>query len=59
MGIDEVGHGPLAGPVVVAAAMVPSFVMGINDSKKLASEKYREEIYEQIINIPMSDGLLL
>ena len=52
MGIDEAGRGPLAGPVVAAAAMVPSFVMGINDSKKLTSEKYREEIYEQIINSP-------
>ncbi len=49
-GIDEAGRGPLAGPVVVAAAIMPqgSFIEGVNDSKKI-SEKKREIIYEQII----------
>ena len=49
-GIDEAGRGPLAGPVVVAAAIMPkeSFIDGVNDSKKI-SEKKRERIYEEII----------
>lgn len=48
-GIDEAGRGPLAGPVVVAAAIMPkdSFIEGVNDSKKV-SEKKREELYEII-----------
>ncbi len=49
-GIDEAGRGPLAGPVVVGAVVMPkdSFIEGVNDSKKIA-EKKRERIYEQII----------
>ncbi len=49
-GVDEVGRGPLAGPVVVAACILPPFlrIKGINDSKKL-SEKKREELYKIII----------
>lgn len=49
-GVDEVGRGPLAGPVVVAACILPPFlrIKGINDSKKL-SEKKREELYKLII----------
>ena len=49
-GIDEAGRGPLAGPVVVGAVILPkdSFIEGINDSKKI-SEKKREKIYDQII----------
>ena len=48
-GIDEAGRGPLAGPVVVAAVIMPkdSFIEGVNDSKKV-SEKKREKLYEQI-----------
>ena len=48
-GIDEVGRGPLAGPVVAAAVILPCDfkVLGVNDSKKL-SEKKREELYELI-----------
>ncbi len=48
-GIDEVGRGPLAGPVVAAAVILPEDfdVPGINDSKKL-SEKRREELFEII-----------
>ena len=48
-GIDEVGRGPLAGPVVAAAVILrqDSYFEGLNDSKKL-SEKKREELYEQI-----------
>lgn len=48
-GIDEAGRGPLAGPVVVAVAIMPkdSFIEGVNDSKKI-SETKREKLYEQI-----------
>ena len=49
-GIDEVGRGPLAGPVVTCAVILPKDcnILYINDSKKL-SEKKREELYEQIM----------
>lgn len=49
-GIDEVGRGPLAGPVVTAAVILPSdlFLPGLNDSKKL-SAGFREELYEIIM----------
>ena len=48
-GIDEAGRGPLAGPVVVGAVIMPkeSFIEGVNDSKKV-SEKKREQLYDQI-----------
>lgn len=50
-GVDEAGRGPLCGPVVAAAVILPKNIdiEGINDSKKL-SEKKREKIYEEIIN---------
>ena len=51
VGVDEVGRGPLAGPVVCAAVIMPlddqSIIEGIDDSKKL-SEKKREELAEKI-----------
>ena len=49
-GIDEAGRGPLAGPVVIGAVILPkdSFIEGVNDSKKI-SEKKREKIYDQIL----------
>ena len=48
-GIDEAGRGPLAGPVVVAAVIMPkdSMIEGVNDSKKV-SEKKREKLYDLI-----------
>ena len=48
-GIDEAGRGPLAGPVVVAAVVMPkdSMIEGVNDSKKV-SEKKREKLYQEI-----------
>ena len=54
-GIDEAGRGPLAGPVVVAAVIMPkdSLIEGVNDSKKV-SEKKREKLYEQIIEEAIS-----
>ena len=49
-GVDEVGRGPLAGPVVIAAVILPDnfFIEKINDSKKL-SEATREKIYDIIM----------
>lgn len=49
-GVDEVGRGPLAGPVVAAAVIIrPDFYLpGLNDSKQL-SEEQREEFYQQIV----------
>lgn len=54
-GVDEVGRGPLVGPVVAAAVILPKnyFLKGLNDSKKL-SEKKREELYPHIINDAIS-----
>ena len=50
-GVDEVGRGPLAGPVVCAAVIMPlgeeELIVGVDDSKKL-SEKKREELSEKI-----------
>lgn len=49
IGTDEVGRGPLAGPVVAAAVVLPRDleIIGINDSKKL-TEKHREALAEEI-----------
>jgi ribonuclease HII len=49
-GVDEAGRGPLAGPVVAAAVILPSKhpIAGLNDSKKL-SEMQREQLFAQII----------
>lgn len=51
VGVDEVGRGPLAGPVVCAAVVMPldeeSLVIGVDDSKKLSAKK-RESLAEQI-----------
>ncbi len=57
-GIDEAGRGPLAGPVVVACALMPrdSMIEGVNDSKKIA-EKKREKLYEQITEEAISYGV--
>lgn len=48
-GIDEAGRGPLAGPVVAAAVILPEnvFISGLNDSKKL-NEKQREKLFSEI-----------
>lgn len=50
-GIDEVGRGPLAGPVYAGAVILPrdKEILYLNDSKKL-SEKKREELYDIIMN---------
>jgi len=51
-GVDEVGRGPLAGPVVAAAYIfhrTDTAVAGLDDSKKLSSKK-REELYEYLVS---------
>lgn len=48
VGIDEVGRGPLAGPVVAAAVIMPFEIEGLADSKKLSSIK-REKLFKQIM----------
>ena len=57
-GIDEAGRGPLAGPVVIAAAVMPRYSMieGVNDSKKV-SEKKRELLYETITKEAIAYGV--
>ena len=57
-GIDEAGRGPLAGPVVVAAVIMPrdSFIEGVNDSKKV-SEKKRELLYDLITKEAIAWGV--
>jgi ribonuclease HII len=57
-GIDEVGRGPLAGPVVAACVVLPqnTFIPYINDSKKLSAAK-REEIYTYIKQKAIHIGL--
>ena len=57
-GIDEAGRGPLAGPVVVAAVIMPkdSMIEGVNDSKKV-SEKKREKLYDEITSNAISWGV--
>ncbi|MGX7127231.1 ribonuclease HII [Enterococcus wangshanyuanii] len=57
-GIDEVGRGPLAGPVVAAAVILPERfqLLGVNDSKKLSAKK-RDELYDQIQNQAISIGI--
>ena len=54
-GMDEVGRGPLAGPVVVGCVVMPSepLLPFVNDSKKL-SEKRREALYDQIIETSLA-----
>lgn len=57
-GIDEVGRGPLAGPVVAAAVILPKDceILYLNDSKKL-SEKKREELYKEIMEKALAVGI--
>lgn len=57
-GIDEVGRGPLAGPVVAGAVILPKDceILYINDSKKLSAVK-REELFDQIMEQAVAVGL--
>ncbi|ACL75096.1 ribonuclease HII [Ruminiclostridium cellulolyticum] len=57
-GVDEAGRGPLAGPVVAAAVVLPNglTIEGINDSKKL-SESQREKLFSEIKEKALSYGI--
>ncbi len=57
-GIDEVGRGPLAGPVVAACVILPKDcnLLYINDSKQL-TEKKREELYDRILEEAVAVGI--
>ena len=57
-GVDEVGCGPLAGPVVSAAVILPKDcdILYLNDSKKI-SENKREELYDEIMEKAVSVGI--
>lgn len=54
-GVDEVGRGPLAGPVVAACVVMDknTIIEGVNDSKKLSKEK-REELYGKIVKASLN-----
>ena len=57
-GVDEVGRGPLAGPVCAACVVLPQDfdIIGIDDSKKL-SEKRRSELYSKILERALAYGI--
>lgn len=57
-GIDEAGRGPLAGPVVAGAVILPKdeLILYLNDSKKL-SEKRREQLYDEIMERAVAVGV--
>ena len=57
-GVDEVGRGPLAGPVVAAAVILPkgSKIPGLNDSKKIPKSKHKE-IYEAVLQESIAIGI--
>ena len=58
VGVDEVGRGPLAGPVVACAVVLPTQceLLGVKDSKKLTEEK-RESLYEDIMTKALYVGI--
>lgn len=57
-GVDEVGRGPLAGPVVAAAVILPENckIPGLNDSKKIPKSKHKE-IYEAVLQNAIAIGI--
>ena len=57
-GIDEVGRGPLAGPVVACAVILPKdhSILYLNDSKKLSAAR-REELYDEIMEKAVATGI--
>lgn len=57
-GVDEVGRGPLAGPVVAAAVILPKNckIQGLNDSKKIPKKKH-EEIYQAVLDQALAVGI--
>jgi ribonuclease HII len=57
-GIDEAGRGPLAGPVMAAAVILPEgvYIQGVDDSKKLSPQK-REKLFDVIMSRALSVGI--
>ena len=57
-GIDEVGRGPLAGPVVAAAVILPPEckIKGLNDSKKIPKKKHKD-IYQAVMDKALAVGI--
>ena len=57
-GVDEVGRGPLAGPVVAAAVILPKNckIKGLNDSKKIPKKKH-EEIFQAVKDNALAIGI--
>ena len=57
-GVDEVGRGPLAGPVVAAAVILPENckILGLNDSKKIPKSKH-QAIYQAVLDQALSVGI--
>ena len=57
-GVDEVGRGPLAGPVVAASVILPKAckIPGLNDSKKIPKSKHKE-IYEAVLQNAIAIGI--
>ncbi|MCR8967350.1 ribonuclease HII [Streptococcus zalophi] len=57
-GIDEVGRGPLAGPVVAAAVILPenTLIAGLNDSKKIPKKKHHS-IYQKVMESALAVGI--
>lgn len=57
-GVDEAGRGPLAGPVVAAAVVLPKrcYIKNIRDSKKIKSKEL-EQLYEEILNSKAKIGI--
>ena len=54
-GVDEAGRGPLAGPLVIAAVVMPKefFISGLNDSKQISASK-RDKLYDEILQKALS-----
>ena len=54
-GVDEAGRGPLAGPLVIAAVVMPEefFISGLNDSKQISARK-RDKLYDEILQKALS-----
>src|SRR5262245_33559956 len=57
-GLDEAGRGPLAGPVVAAAVVLPahSYIVGLRDSKCLTARQ-RDIVYERVLQQALAYGI--
>lgn len=57
-GVDEAGRGPMAGPVVAAAVILPAYpeIPGIDDSKKMTARR-REDLFDIILDVSLAYGI--